>query len=533
MLRCLAAIIIVFGFNQLYGQQLEWLVKPVVDEGYELWYDEKNTHPYIGIKNRKKAGLIDGENRVITPPEYQYVNVTANGHLIQAKREGNEYDHFTVNGEKISREKYEELHKKYAPWGEHTRKIEAEIEQFLSSLKSKGSKIYAKIGDTNINRLNFQYDIYNSSNVIIANNTSIRHSELFNDRILSIYDEETKTYMLVDIFTEKVFDQGDKRENIFSTDEYILVERRQGKFKLYSPYGDLLREFDNFSYLKERDLGISYEDGVCVLYNLENNTVLGQSTDGMYTINGKEDFVIFDQGISTEIYEVGTGDITKVDNGYVHLYRDNNNDQIVLSDQELKGVWSIVTNDWIVSPAHGRINSTQFGHYVLSDDAGYSRYASNILVDAKGVVIYDEDNLGIHCLESFYHVLEMDSSRTLRSYDGASILKLTKSQRLRMNTDLAVASIIDIEDRSNNYSVHVDRLFDGHEFRFDRIDRVIKPKEGDWIWYIIKKGKKLGIMNSKGQEILPVEYDLIRKDKRHKRNLLVKKDGKVGLALHP
>jgi hypothetical protein len=57
-------------------------------------------------------------------------------------------------------------------------------------------------------------------------------------------------------------------------------------------------------------------------------------------------------------------------------------------------------------------------------------------------------------------------------------------------------------------------------------DRVSKSFEGGYGW--VEKGDKAGIVNTRGEIIIPLEYDCIGIYRRHKL-IAVKKDGKWGM----
>lgn len=511
------------------AQEAEWIIQPIIKNVDKVSLPDPDV-PLIQIEKSRKVGLINFDNKILLEPKYKYVQITAKKELIQASLGNGEFDHFKIDGTKISLAEFKKIFKKKDPWKETEKKALKSKETF-DQVKKLNAKIKLVQDDSNNSKSKDNYNIFDPNGKLLASKTNLGISKIINNQFLTIYDTPSKTYMICDIHTGKIINTGPKRQYLQDDFDHIFVVE-ETVTKVFTSDGRPIDNFDRFNMFEGEQYGIGYKDKKAILIDLSTFESIGDPAKKIYPFNSN--YFIFSNSHSTIVYHTKSKELIPLEYTYHWISTKNDKDHILLSRDNLKGVWDLTKQTWLIQPQHPHISFSQYQHYITYNTAFPKRYEESKLYNNQGEIVFDQPNLGISCLLGVFKVIEKDTTRTLRSYTKKVLKSFGKEKRLRVNSDGTMLTIHDLEDRKLNTTFHIGDLFKEEPIGFQRIVKKITFREGKHsFWTIIaNQDRKQGIIDHEGNTILPMIYDRIDSDDK-KDYIAIKKDGNWGLITRP
>ena len=515
--------------NMAFSQEFEWLIEPIIENVSDVELNA-SSRDFITIKNKGKQGLLNFENEILAPIDYRYVNVAFKNKLITASKAAGGFDYFLIDGTPISKDEHEQLAKKYNTKKKKKKHAQPTLDK-LDDLKKLKSKLKITIGEDNIAKLNDWFDVYSPKKKLLATGTKISASQIINNNYLSIYDQPTKQYSIVDIKSGQIIHTGNKYKLSTNDKGFFCISEKESS-SLFSPKGELLGKFKKFTLTKNASFGIGSDGVKKSLYDLNTMEQIGTEASQIYYLHDQSSIFIFSTDDVTNIYDCTEKTFNDLPGKLVFNSKLNRQDKIILSKETLKGVWDLKLNDWIIAPEYHNIVFSKQEYFITSKNKTLRKYGKNSLYDLNGKLIYDKDNLGIYCLDNCFKVTMLDTSFILSSYDLNKLVSYDNKTQFSTNID---GNILKFRSPNSKTSVsfHSSELYNDQKLEFNSVRKTITFNDGTaHKWYIISSDRLLGIINEEGKTILPIEYTTIEADKKE-TYFKAKRKGLWGLFKHP
>ncbi|MFT4533232.1 MAG: hypothetical protein ACJA1A_001723 [Saprospiraceae bacterium] len=517
------------------GQSLDWVVEPIISDSESINLNLKaqnNTLNLVSVRNGTKWGMKNIKNEVIAPYEFKNTRVWANGKYFSMMEgrviryfdpEGYEVDQLevdtyqkTINKRKRIREKDEKL---------KNLKEQHELFNIYAVLNERGYYKYVatnkETGDTICSQIGEKSFFTTSDKYSIQNNAETKKIEVRNPtgQVVKTLADKTK---IDEVRSDRIVVSLDRKKELLTSKGEELLPLMYTRIRFVT---------DNY-------LSLSKDDETYELVDLDGNAVPNASGSNIYSsgIDGK--IAIVKSKYEVTIFDVGTKE--KVNYPFkLGRKKIGEGTFIVTNKDTLSGLFDILTDTEIIPCKYRRVQRE--GSFIVAGNYKSIRHRMRnkkktkylSVINLDGTVVLEDSLMNVTVVDNKILIVKgVDGLYKVHDINGELIKELPENTVISTSKCPKYFSA-SIKGEKYNYLTVEDFLAENIKLGYSSVSEYKGNRSKTKSYMIVKRGDKIGLIDSAGDIIIPIELDKLDIGHSSDKYIAAIKDGKWGVLNNP